>query len=1438
MANKFNKTVIGRNSIKSVQFSILGSDDIEKEAHGITTNKSLFSDGKPVPDGLYNPHYGSIAELGFNCQTCFNNQLYCPGHDGVMKVNYPLQNSLFRIEIPKWLYSICHNCYELVIPYNIPHTVLPHNRLKEYSKKVRTGDKNKKCHKCGFVQPYLVKDKENPALLWKEKNGEREIMYNTEIQKIFNNISDDIVIQLGKSLTCHPSKLLIDNIKISTIAVRPEIRKINGNKSSMSDITIGLKAIIDINNQIPLSLPENIEDSLHKKLILIDLTLYEMIRGTNAKSGNLKLVTNTNKISNSFASRLPKKTGFLRGSLTGKKVHKMGRSVIVGDNSLRPNQIGIPEMMAKNLLVIETVESWNVDKMTKYFENGPNVYPGCVKIIRKETGEEYYIDKLPKNYKLQYGDKLHRHIVDGDTFCFNRQPSLWWCSIAAFSVKVITGLALRFNSMVCVIFNADYDGDEMNVLAMSNTESIVETRVVSGIHNWFIKYQDSRPMLGLFHDSIIGAFEMTRSKVNNIHKFHAMNMCNKVKSENPLKFNKKSYTSRELISMFLPNINMEKDAGYYEPELEPYIKYRDDEKKIIIENGKFIQGVLDKSSIGQGKTDSLFHIIYLEKGATAAIDCMYNLQQLINNYMFYQGATFGIDDIFIDNKIKSKIKIEVQKIIDASNKLADDYKKGLIVPPLGINLDDYYEDLQQSVLEHGDEFIIPIIENIDPDNNWLYKFIVSGSKGTKSNMKSIFSAIGSIAVKGKRIKMDLDDRTSINFQRYDTDPISRGYNPNSFTDGIGPLTFPFAAMESRHELIEVALGTAIGGDLNRNAIKNFEDILIDNTKGSVKKNRLVQNLYGGHGFDPRKLEYVKFPTVKISDKDFEDRYRTKLSDVDKKWRNKNVKNVLDEEFNILLDDRKYYRKTYMKVEYENRQSTWIFSDKLKSVLNIPRIITNLKLLCKKNNISPTSKIDPVKSYKMVKLFTDSIGFLYFSENYKTKCVKNNIELPSYIQKSVKILQILIRSNLSISTLLRNKIDNNMLDLIFKEINYKISNAFISAGTSIGVIAAQCIGEPITQHYLDARHRSGLTKGKGNKVDKFKDILNVRDLDKAKTLPTMHLEPLEKYKYDKQKVLEIANYIEMLNFGIFVSDVKIFVETFGEPEHEDFKHESKYIKKFLVMSMGSSKPSNLSKWCIRYSLKRETLILKNMKLRTIYLKFIEKFPNYFVVYFDDGDELIFRIYMKSELNITETSIMSINDNIQNTTIRGIDGIYYTEVIDIPETIIGEDGEMKIKKYYCIETDGSNLSAILENKYLDVYKCYSTNIAETERIFGLVPARNKIISELNIILDGKPNKSHITIYADEMIYTGKVTGIQRSGLSLRESNKVLLRATYGSPVQVFQKAAIDNQTDQLHGISSVMVMGTTPEFGTTYNHVFVNPKLVEKFQPSTKSIIDDL
>jgi DNA-directed RNA polymerase II subunit RPB1 len=984
-----------------------------------------------------------------------------------------------------------------------------------------------------------------------------------------------------------------------------------------------------------------------------------------------------------------------------------------------------------------------------------------------------------------------------------------------------------------------------------------EVAVVSSIGNWFVSYKDQSPFIGVEQDTCIGMFELTHHNVK-LNKWHAMQLFSQIDTQvkRKVSFEKPMYTGRELVSKCLPRINY--DGGrpkFYKPAYEKnkWIDYEPSDIKILVVNGELVSGVLDKDTVGSGSNNSLFHVIHNEHGAEMAIDCIYSFQQLITKFFYNHGFTVGIKDMFISEAAQQKIKINTAKILDESKKIHQRLVKRKIYAPIGQTLEEYYEALQVNALNPGDDFIGPILEDIEFYSNGLLKLVFSGSKGKIENVIAINAAVGQQNINNHRAPKQFGwRRTSPYFQRYDSRPIANGYIQQSFREGLPSESLLFIAQETRHALISNALSTALSGEQNRCAVKNLETAVINTLRMVTKNQSVVQILFAETGVDPRYSELMKFPTIMMKFADLESRYHTKAEMFGSAYNNANIQKILDEEFKIITNDRENYRSIFLKLESNNPGQT-IMTDKIQMPVNIIRIIIDIK-----NNYKDISGkiLDPTLAIQKVKDLCDELPYAHLNVIQED----NKGYLPYYLKVSVTFLSILLRSYLCTANLLKEEITDELLNKIIKAVKLVYKKSLIAYGTAIGIIASQCLSEPMTQFVLNSKHRSGAGGGtKTNQIVRIKEILGAKSTEKMKN-PLMILRVNKEWENNKAKVQELANYIEMMTFRRFVNKAQIFFERYGQPVHPAYAHEVEMIKSFEHRHAGLSLPNDLSRWVLRFELDKDELILKSMKLDTIVLALRKSFKELFIVYTsENSNNLIMRCYIRNTffktirvndaLHIQE-KLESFKEKLYNLIIRGIEGIsraYVSELImteiatsDIEiktgdKLIKAGAGEAYTRPVYAIVTDGTNLPEVLNLPFLDVLNCQTDSILEIEKIYGIDAARNKIMFEIMNAMKDQCTPITASLFADEMTSSGHVSSIEKTGLRKREPLNTLLQTSFQYPIQMLERAASENITSIIGGVSAQQIVGQGVRLGTTYSSVLLNQKFIEK---NTKTLNDKI
>ncbi len=1410
--------------IRTIAYNIRSDADNLAESAVEVTNSELFKLNRVVPEGVYDAHLGT-TDFDYLCTTCLNEKGVCPGHPGHIKLNYPVKDPHMRADLLKWLRVICHSCGNCAVA-EIPKVKKP---MEEILKKVK---RIKNCQWCGFVISKVDVEKHAAYQFNIVKQLDKRVevveLDNYRIRDILARVTDETAARLGKKY--HPSKLIRTIVIVSPTTTRPDMKKVGTGKSSMNDTTALYKHLVNTNNDIQPDEEYSVDKA--NKLHSLELCYDNLLKGSSTGNDQQKLVTNNAKQPTGIGRRLSGKDGHVRKFLLGKRTTWIVRSVITTDPRIRINEVGVPIAIASRIQIRETVAAFNYDRLNTYFKNGRAVFPGATHIIMADRKKKVSILRIPKDYHLKIGDVIFHDLVDGTPVIMNRQPSLSLSSAGTHRVKIVqTGLTLRLNVSVCNAYNADFDGDQMHMIVFQDIQTRIEVSRMADVSSHMISFQTAAPIFGNYYDSLIGIALLTRSNMRIARK-QAMAMFAGVILPKGVRFDKKEYTGREIFSMILPDINYPaKKAAFWNKPYEVFLKYDPRDIEVKISRGKLESGIVDKSTAGQGQSGSIYHIIHNDYGKDAALTAIYNAHQLANNFLYYAGFTSGIADITISKEAIARIDDKIRKNIADSMSVSNKLNTGELIVPRGSEIREYYEGEQLAVLDPGDDFIHPVLESIDFFTNGLAMLIFFKSKGKLPNFISINAAIGSQVVGGRRPPTKLAGRTAPYFYRYEDDPVSSGYVIDSWRKGIRLVCYIFSCMESKQGLINNAMSTGIAGSMMRHMVKNMDSIILDNCRKSMKNLNVIQVLYADTGVDPRRTEKVKLPTIKISDKDMS-AYHMKTAAFKKQFHTPGVQKLLDEEYEALLEDRRKYREIFIEQEMFTMGKS-LFDNMISSPVNPFRIIEDM--LYRHPELA-TGSLNPERTIVLIREAIRDLGYVYYNDQYK----QQKRAIPEFVKKALTLVEIAIRSYLNTYYLTKVGVSDAMLDIILDKIRATMKKSLIDSGTAIGIVASLALGEPVTQFVLESKNKSGgQTRTETSPIVRMKEIYSARTTSQMKN-PSMLIRVREEFELDRARVQQIASYIKMMNFETFTTMEQIFEEKFGEPVYPAYQNERKWIDEYLKYN--EKPPTNLVRWCIRYELSRDTLFVNSIKLEKIMFELNLQFPEiYFVHTPETAQKIVIRAYMKPSLfkdvSPSLKKVSEVMKKINYCIVRGIDHLINAEVSDMIKTYTDETGAIASKKIFVIRTVGSNLAKILENPYIDPYCTQTNSILEFEKIMGIDAARNKIIAELMGMIDGSLY-ANCALVADEMTFSGSITGIQKSGLAVREKENIPLRISFQSPLEVIKVAALENIHTKLSGISGPFIVGQPSEVGTTYNKLIMNKKFIKETRAFREENIEEL
>jgi len=859
--------------IKAIKFGILSPDTIRKmSVTAIITTDTYDEDGMPVEGGLMDPKLG-VIEPGRKCPVCGNTMGECPGHFGHLELARPVIHVGFVKHIHNLMRATCRRCGRILIPEkDVKRYLELYKKLSErwplLAKRLnehilKRAMKTTTCPHCGEKQYKIRLDK--PTSFYEERKEGVVKLNPIEVRARLERIPDDDLLLLGfDPEDARPEWMVLTVLPVPPVTVRPSILLETGIRAE-DDLTHKLVDIVRINER----LRENIEAGAPQLIIedLWELLQYHVTTYfDNEVPGIPPAKHRSGRPLRTLAQRLKGKEGRFRGHLSGKRVDFSARTVISPDPNLSINEVGVPINVAKILTVPERVTPWNNNELRKYVMNGPYKWPGANYIVRpdgRRVDLRFVKDRKALAETLAPGFIVERHLKDGDIVLFNRQPSLHRMSMMAHRAKILPGKTFRLNLTVCPPFNADFDGDEMNLHVPQSEEARAEAEILMLVQTQILSPRYGGPIIGGLQDYISGAYLLT-SKATLLRKEEVAELlaAANYRGELPepiILSPKKLWTGKQIISLFMPkgfnyslkaNICLKCKKCLYEEC--PYDAY------VIIRNGKLLTGVFDKKSIGAQVPESVLHRLIKDYGFEYARYFLDDVFKVFLRYIEKYGFTMTLDDVEIPEEAKQRIKEIMKEAEERVRKLIEAYRRGELEPIPGRTPEETLEMRIMEVLAEARDSAGEIAaEYLDKFNN-AYIMARAGARGNILNLTQMAAALGQQSVRGQRIVRGYKDRTLPHFKPEDLGPAARGFVESSFRGGLSPIEMFFHAAGGREGLVDTAVRTSQSGYMQRRLINALQDLRVE-YDGTVRTplGNIVQFRYGDDGIDPAKSDHGK-----------------------------------------------------------------------------------------------------------------------------------------------------------------------------------------------------------------------------------------------------------------------------------------------------------------------------------------------------------------------------------------------------------------------------------------------------------------------------------------------------------------------------------------------------------------------------------------------------
>ena len=1057
--NDTNK--IKSSKIIGIQFSVLSPQDIRKGSVAEINTRDTYINNKPVLNGLFDPRMG-VIEAGLICPTDGLDYIQTPGYFGHIELARPVFYIQYINTLIKILRCICIKCGKLKISkkkYDFLMNKPPKKRwdfIFSHANKVkRCGDETE--NGCGCKQPKKIYKQDLSEIYaeWENTDGIKnsdgvvnnkptiKLTAETVLRILKRMTNEDIEFMGFSPIWSRPEWFICQVLAVPPPAVRPSVKH-DSQQRSEDDISHIIVNIIKANK----TLQEKIQQGAPAKVIDPWTTVLQYYIATmidNKIPGCCPVAQRSGRALKSIKERLVGKQGRVRGNLQGKRVDFSARSVISPDANLSIKELGVPLKIAKNITFPNKVNKRNKKYLKKLVLNGPENYPGA-NILERKNGDSIslrYVNR--ETLELYEGDVVHRHLVDGDPVLFNRQPTLHRMSMMCHTVKVMkVGNTFRMNVGDTKPYNADFDGDEMNMHGPQSEMAQCELLELAAVPHQIISPANNQSIVGIFQDSLLGCYRFTRKDIL-FNERTAMNLLMYNKNIDLDIFKKSSIDSFNLLSQILPPLNCKFPNKQFSSDEDK----KTTNKIIEIINGKYTRGQIDKGVLG-GKSTGLIQSIfndYDHKHATSFID---ELQSIVTEYMKLSSYSVGIHDLIANDETNDKIYEAVSKNKLNVKKLENQLHFDVFENNSGKTNNVEFETQVNSILNKAQEEAGKIgRKSLSPDNRFVI-MVNAGSKGNNINIAQMISCLGQQNVDGKRIPYGFDDRTLPHYTKYDDSPEARGFVENSFIQGLTPEELYFHAMGGRTGLIDTAVKTSSTGYIQRRLIKSLEDLSVKYDM-SVRnnKNKVIQFQYGTDGINTMRVENIKLPIVSMSMEEIYAHFQIPNS--------KDVKNFMISNYNKETQKRfKKQKKDLIKktkdvlamiIKKRDDIAKHVFNNEDNINIYIPvnfyRLINNVQ-----NNLFITNNnmvdITPLELYELI-------------EN-KLKSMSTNIYVkPSELFKVAWYYYLSPKDLLTVRRF-NKKAVIHLLNIL--EFNYKKS--IVNPGEMVGMVAAQSIGEPTTQ----------------------------------------------------------------------------------------------------------------------------------------------------------------------------------------------------------------------------------------------------------------------------------------------------------------------------------------------------------------------------------------
>eukprot|EP00514_Thraustochytrium_sp_LLF1b_P002088 CAMPEP_0184516942 /NCGR_PEP_ID=MMETSP0198_2-20121128/5298_1 /TAXON_ID=1112570 /ORGANISM="Thraustochytrium sp., Strain LLF1b" /LENGTH=1771 /DNA_ID=CAMNT_0026907297 /DNA_START=225 /DNA_END=5540 /DNA_ORIENTATION=- len=1433
---------------------------------GVTSHES-WRDGEQVIGGLADPRLGDT----FDKEN--------PGYFGHIELARPVYHVGFLNTVLSILRCVSFYDGKLLFEksedeHNWAKAQILHGK-KRLGAMVKLSARFKECRRAHLPLPRYRKEGLKILMSFDEKaseslipgTGERnQVLSAEEALKILRRIPDEDCIKLGLDPKwARPDWLIVQVLPVPPPHVRPSV-SMGGTQRCEDDLTHKLSDIVKANTAV--SHAERNGDAEHVLEQYVALLQYHVATFVdNQLAYQPQAQQKSGKPLKTLRQRLVGKEGRVRGNLMGKRVDFSARTVITADPNLSIDQVGVPRSIALNLTVPERVTKFNMGRMKRLITNGPDTHPGARYIVR-DDGQRIDLRYVNSSeVVLKPGWIVERHLANDDVVLFNRQPSLHKMSIMGHRVRVMYWSTFRMNLSVTSPYNADFDGDEMNLHVPQSLTARAEAESMMMVNKVIVSPQSNRPVMGIVQDSLLSSWRMTRRDIflNENELYNILMWVDGFNGEVPIPAimvplkNKPGqyhalWTGKQVFSTIIPSgINLQaKGNKIRELNIE--------DSSVLIQEGQVITGIIDKGTLG-AKQNGLIHTCFNELGPEVTRVLMNQIQKISNHFILHFGFTVGIGDTIADHVTLEK----VQGILDGAkvkvSQLVKEGQRGTLKVQPGRTMQESFEDHVNICLNGArEEAGTESGESLTTENAFKAT-VISGSKGNSINISQIMACVGQQNVEGKRIPYGFKGRTLPHFYKDDLGPESRGFVENSYLKGLTPQEFYFHAMGGREGLIDTACKTAETGYIQRRLVKALEDVMV-RYDGTVRNGRgdIVQFLYGEDGMDGAAVESQKLTLLSMGKSDLDETFRYHPDDLrfgsfrGKPYMLPRVIQQIQEEPAVMqalrneADQIERDQALLRDIMYE-REPGGIMTTNEELVLpvNLKRMIWN---------VQRTYRLDMNKVSDLAP--TDIMQAVYDLIN-RLVVVDGEDPLSSEAQNNATILfKILLRSTLASKVVLvQHRLNRDAFMALINQIEQRFYRSMANPGEMCGVLAAQSIGEPATQMTLNTFHYAGVSaKNVTLGVPRLKEIINGAKNLKTPSL-TVYLD--EEHRYDKELAIGVMARLEYTRLRELALETSIIFDP--DIENTLVDADFQFVQGYWEMPDDENiRPANLSPWLLRIVAEKRLMRFKNITNEEIVQAIKNDFGDtvFCITNDENEDQCVVRIRLVRDASIGakkedgeagadaggeemggDSGIFGVDEFVflrkleaellDNMRLRGVNGIkkVYLRKHDKVFRWNSETGVAERHVEWVLDTDGSNMLAVLAQPGVDHVRTVSNDCIEIWNTLGVEAMRRSLLNEIRAVIsfdNSYVNYRHLSILCEVMAQRGELSPVTRHGINRGDSGP-LQRCSFEETVEILMDAASFAESDPLTAVSENILLGQLAPLGTGHFDLYLDEEMLK-------------